>query len=114
RSAPGRDGVLAGVALGSGYVFQTWGLRFTTSARSAFITYLLVVFVPLLAAVVLRRRPHAATLVGVAVAVVGLLLLTGGGGGGLGKGELLTVGCAVAFAVHILILAEVAHRHDAV
>jgi drug/metabolite transporter (DMT)-like permease len=109
-----RDGVVAGIALGAGYIFQTAGLQYTTSSTSAFITYLLVVFVPLIAAVVLRRRPHGLTLVGVAVAVVGLALLTGGGSGRLGKGEILTLGCAVSFAAHIIVLAEVARRHDVV
>ena len=72
-ASPGevRDGVLAGVALVVGYVLQTVGLQYTGSATSAFITYLLVVFVPVLAFVVLRRRPHPVTLVGIAVAVVG-------------------------------------------
>src|SRR5262245_5595293 len=43
-----RDGALAGVALVTGYLLQTIGLQYTGSATSAFITYLLVVFVPLL------------------------------------------------------------------
>ena len=53
---------------------------------------------------------------GVALAVGGLLALTAGAGGGdglgLGKGELLSVACAVAFAVHIVILGAVAPKHD--
>jgi drug/metabolite transporter (DMT)-like permease len=121
RRRPGRphelrDGATAGAALLLGYVLQTIGLQYTSSATSAFITYLLVVFVPLLAFVLLGRRPHPVTLAGIAVAVVGLVLLTdpGGGGeaGGFGKGELLTLGCAVAFAAHVVILGETAHRHD--
>jgi len=111
-----RDGVVAGSALLVGYVLQTIGLQYTSSATSAFITYLLVVFVPLLGFVLLGRRPHPVTLVGVAVAVVGLVLLTDPGGGaatgGFGKGEVLTLGCAIAFAGHVVILGETAHRHD--
>jgi drug/metabolite transporter (DMT)-like permease len=77
---------------------------------------MLVVFVPVLALVLLRRRPHPVTLAGIAVAVVGLVLLTdpGGEGTGFGRGELLTLGCAVAFAAHVVILGETAHRHDPV
>lgn len=111
-----RDGVLAGIALVVGYVLQTVGLQYTGSATSAFITYLLVVFVPVLAFVILRRRPHPVTLVGIAVAVAGLVLLTDPGGSGdsagFGWGELLTLGCAVAFAAHVVILGATAHRHD--
>jgi drug/metabolite transporter (DMT)-like permease len=115
-STPGelRDGVIAGAALLSGYVFQTIGLQYTDSATSAFITYLLVVFVPLIGFVVLRRRPHPATLAGIAVAVAGLVLLTdpGGAGAGFGRGELLTLGCALGFACHVVALGATAHRHD--
>ena len=111
-----RDGATAGAALLLGYVLQTTGLQYTSSATSAFITYLLVVFVPVLAFVLLGRKPHPVTLAGIAVAVVGLVLLTDPGGGGanagFGKGELLTLGCAVAFAGHVVILGETAHRHD--
>jgi len=99
-----RWGVAAGAALGAGYVLQTTGLQYTTSSVSAFLTYLLVVFVPLLSAVLLRRPPGRSTLVGVALALLGLWLLTEGAGIGLGRGEALTVGCALAFAVHILVL----------
>jgi drug/metabolite transporter (DMT)-like permease len=109
-----RDGAAAGLALGCGYVLQTTGLQYTTPSVSAFITYLLVVFVPIISAVVLRRRPHPLTVCGVAIAVVGLALLTGGAGQGFGRGEWLTLGCAVAFAAHVVILARVAPRHDVV
>jgi drug/metabolite transporter (DMT)-like permease len=109
-----RHGVAAGVALTAGYVLQTIGLQHTSPATSAFLTYLLVVLVPLLAFVALGRRPHPSTLGGVVLAVAGLVLLTGGagGGGGFGRGEILTIGGAVAFAAHILILGETAGRHD--
>ena len=114
-ASPGelRDGVWGGLALLAGYLFQTVGLQYTDSATSAFITYLLVVVVPVLGFLVHRRRPQAATLAGVALAVVGLVLLTDpGDGSGFGKGEGLTVGCAVAFAVHVLVVDATARRHD--
>ena len=107
-------GASAAVALAAGYVFQTTGLQYTTSSVSAFLTYLLVVFVPLLSAVVLRRPPRPATAAGVALAIGGLWLLTEGAGIGLGRGEVLSILCALAFAVHILVLSEVANRHDVV
>ena len=122
RPAPGfgRAVVVLGALLSAGYVFQTLGLEDTTSSVSAFITYLLVVLVPVLSAVVLREPPTPVAVVGVALAVVGLLLLTAGAGGGgslaagLGRGELLTLGCALAFAAHIVALAADAPRFDVV
>lgn len=109
-----RHGLAAGAALLVGYVVQTVGLQYTSPSTSAFITYLLVVFVPLLSLVVLRRRPHPLTLVGLLLAVGGLVLLTGGADASFGRGEVLTLLCAVAFAAHIVILGETAGRHDAI
>ena len=107
-----RAGALCGLALGSGYIFQTAGLRFTTTSVSAFITYLLVVLVPLLSALVLRQPPSPSAAAGVVLATAGLFLLTGGAGG-FGRGEALTLGCALAFAVHILLLSRLAPRYNA-
>jgi len=106
-----RAGLVAGVALLGGYVFQTVGLQYTTSSISAFVTYLLVVLVPLMSAVILRHIPSMLTLAGVILATGGLYLLTGKGFA-LGKGELLTLGCALVFAIHILVLNNVAPRFD--
>ena len=121
RPAPGLAGAAArlGGLLVLGYVLQTVGLEHTTSSVSAFITYLLVVFVPILSSLVLRAPPGGVAVASVALAVVGLLLLTAGAsgegfGGGLGRGELLTLGCAVAFAGHIVVLADTAPRFDIV
>jgi drug/metabolite transporter (DMT)-like permease len=107
----GRAGLLAGLVLLGGYVFQTIGLQYTTSSVSAFVTYLLVVLVPLLSALILRHVPSVPTILGVVMATGGLFLLTGKGLA-LGKGEALTLGCALCFALHILVLNHAAPRFD--
>lgn len=107
-----RDGAAVGLALLAGYVFQTIGLQYVTASESAFITYLLVAFVPLLSAVKLRRPPAPATVVGVVLACTGLWFLTGAKPS-LGRGELLTIGCAVGFAFHVVLLADRSPRHAA-
>jgi drug/metabolite transporter (DMT)-like permease len=104
-----RAGAICGAALFIGYGFQTVGLQYTSSSVSAFITYLLVVLVPVLAAVTVRRVPTRPTIAGVVLATAGLFFLTGHGVG-LGRGEVLTLGCALAFAVHIVLLSEMAPR----
>jgi drug/metabolite transporter (DMT)-like permease len=108
-----RDGIAAGALFLGGYIFQTAGIQYTTSSSSAFITYLLVVFVPLINALVIRRLPSPVTVVGVAIAVIGLVLLSGGATG-FGKGEWLTLGCAICFAAHLLVLDRVTLRNDPV
>jgi drug/metabolite transporter (DMT)-like permease len=106
-----RAGVLCGLALLAGYVLQTVGLQYTTASISAFVTYLLVVMVPVIAVVALRRPPTPPTIVGVVLGTVGLFLLTGKGLA-LGRGELLTLGCAFSFAVHVILLAQFAPHFD--
>jgi drug/metabolite transporter (DMT)-like permease len=109
-----RDGVAAGALLLTGYVFQTVGLQYTSPTTSAFITYMLVVFVPIIAFIALREPPHPIVLLGVGIAIVGLVLLTGGAGANsFGRGEACTMITAVAFAGHIVLLSRVARRHDA-
>lgn len=116
-----RAGAALGVALFAGYAFQTVGLQFTTPARAAFITGISVVLVPLLSAFGLRRAVVRGVWAGVALAAVGLALLSLGPdllrGGPLlsaatALGDLIVFGCAVAFAVQIVLVGEFAPRHD--
>lgn len=108
-----RHGVLAGLALLVSFLLQTLGLRYTTASGSAFITYLLVVLVPVISSALTRRAPSVATVVGIALALPGLLLLSGGPSG-FGLGEWLTLGSAAGFAVHIVLLGRTARQHDPV
>lgn len=110
---PGRRaGGVLGLALGAGYLLQTLGLQSTPAAVSGFLTGLFVVLTPLGAAVLLRRPPGATSWAAVALATAGLALLSLRGWS-VGGGELLTVGCAAAFALHIVGLGRWASSYDA-
>ena len=108
---------LAGLLLALGYELQTTGLTHTTPSKSAFLTGLVVVFVPLLSTLPGLRapqtpRPHAAAFFGALIAFTGIVLLTSEPHAGLALlsgmhlGEWLTLGCALAFALHLLTLAR--------
>ncbi|MCW2585723.1 MAG: Threonine/homoserine efflux transporter RhtA [Frankiales bacterium] len=107
-----RAGFLVGLALGAGYLLQTLGLQHTSAAVSGFITGMFVVLTPLGAAVLLRRPPGRAAWLAVGLATVGLGLLSLHGFA-VGAGELLTLGCAAAFALHIVGLGQWAKSYDA-
>ena len=116
------SGSIVGLFLAAGYQFQTAGLALTTPAKSAFITGLVVVFVPLFTIVPALRPansppPRWTAAVGALLAFSGLLLLTTPAGTTLqnlftsiGLGDLLTLACAIAFAGHLLALAHTSHR----
>jgi drug/metabolite transporter (DMT)-like permease len=102
-------GMVAGLALFAGYGFQTVGLQYTTASNAGFITGLSVVLTPLFAALLLRQPPGRWPVVGALVAAAGLALLS------LQRlevhhGDALVLGCAVAFAAHILLLGRYAPR----
>ncbi len=104
-------GALAGVFLFFGYATQTIGLRFTSAPKSAFITGLTSVMVPLVAALVYRSRPQVSEVVGILVATVGLGLMTlQNVSGAINPGDLLTMACAVGFASHIVVLGHFSER----
>ena len=97
-----RAGLVLGVLFWGGFVFQTMGIVHTTPSRSAFITALSIPLVPLVAWAAVRQRPHLAIVLGILCASAGVYLLTDPGTGGPNKGDLLTLGCAVFFAGHIV------------
>jgi drug/metabolite transporter (DMT)-like permease len=104
-------GILVGVFLFSGYVLQTVGLRYTSPSKSAFITGLCVVMVPVFSAVVARRLPNASEALGVATATVGMALLTLRGVSlRMEFGDALTLGGAAAFSIHIMLLGRLASK----
>jgi drug/metabolite transporter (DMT)-like permease len=109
-----RDGLIAGSWLFAGYALQTVGLAHTSASNSGLITGLYVVLTPLVAAVVARRFPGLLISIGALLAFGGLALLTLNDGLRLQYGDLLTVGCALSYAAHIVYLSRVATRHRVV
>jgi drug/metabolite transporter (DMT)-like permease len=116
-------GALVGLCLALGYQFQTTGLARTTASKSAFITGLVVVLVPLFSAIpALRppaaRAPHWNAFLGAAIAFAGILLLTAPATGAsilpdlasINVGDALTFGCAIGFAFHCIALSHISPR----
>jgi drug/metabolite transporter (DMT)-like permease len=116
------SGLVVGIFLAAGYQLQTAGLARTTASKSAFITGLVVVFVPLLSTIPAIRpatahAPRWSSGLGALLAFAGLLLLTTPAGTtwanlftSIGIGDLLTLLCSIAFAAHLLALAHTSTR----
>lgn len=113
-------GAVAGLALATGYQFQTAGLRLTTPSKSAFITGMSVIFVPLLVAIP-RLRPagsHAPrwnAFLGALLAFLGIVFITAPPHGSysfasINTGDVLTLFCAMAYALHVVALAHFSPR----
>jgi len=99
-----RRGVLLGFLYGVAQFLQTYGLAHTTPALSGFLTGMYVVLTPILGAVLVRTAITRSVAVAVLLAAGGLAVLSVHSGGGFGLGELLTLGSALVYAVHIVAL----------
>ena len=107
---------LLGALLWAGYSFQTKGLVYTTPSKSAFVTGVSTVLVPVFLALFWRGTVNRWTVLGVAMAMAGLYLLTVPAGEGFGlaavnRGDLLTLGCAVVFGFQIIVVGKVMLHH---
>lgn len=112
-------GSIIGVTLFAGMAFQVAGLTYTEASRSAFITALSVVFVPIVSAMLLRKRPDKASVLGVFLAFTGMFFLTGGigtfangAGFNFNKGDLLTFFCALSFSAYIILVDKFTNEVD--
>ncbi|MBX7220398.1 MAG: DMT family transporter [Blastocatellia bacterium] len=97
-------GIGLGILLGIGFLTQTVGLAWTTASKSAFITGLSVPLVPLFGSLLGWTRLHRGNLIGTGTALVGFFLLCypTGGFSDINSGDVVSLACTVAFALHIL------------
>jgi drug/metabolite transporter (DMT)-like permease len=110
-------GSIVGIFLFLGYALQTAGLRLTTPSKSAFLTGASTVLVPLMLVLFWRTRVHRWRVVGILLAFCGLFFMTvPAGREGLADfarvnfGDVLTIGCAFAFAFQIILLGRATQR----
>jgi drug/metabolite transporter (DMT)-like permease len=98
-------GIFAGVLLGSGYIFQTFGLTNTTVSNTGFITGLYLVFTPLISLIILRRHVIRIQWFAVLLAFIGLFLISYNGVS-IGRGETLVLISAILYGAHFVALGE--------
>src|ERR1700676_3372642 len=100
-----RAGLLAGLCLFTGYVLQTFGLKYTSASKTGFLTGLYIPLVPLFSGLIYKKIPKLWELCGVAAAFAGMALMTIQTDLlDINKGDLLVAGCAVVYAFHIILL----------
>lgn len=98
-------GIIAGILLGSGYIFQTYGLTKTTVSNTGFITGLYLVFTPLISLLILKRHVLKIQWLAVLIATIGLFLISYNGVT-IGVGEILVLISAIIYGAHFVALGE--------
>jgi drug/metabolite transporter (DMT)-like permease len=98
-----KQGVLAGILLGGGFIFQTFGLANTTVSNTGFITGMYLVFTPLISLIILKRK--VLLVQWFAIAMIGLVLISYNGIS-IGTGEILVLISAFIYGAHFVALGE--------
>jgi drug/metabolite transporter (DMT)-like permease len=116
------SGILLGFFMFMGFILQTVGLKYTTATKSGFITGTLVVMIPFLQTFIEKRPPTKGAIVGTVLVFIGIVFLTTGGsnlfvflnqlGSNFNIGDLLTLFCAVFFALYVVYLDIITNKYD--
>ena len=107
-------GLLCGLCLFMATNLQQIGLKYTDAGKAGFITTFYIILVPVLG-IFLRKRTGAVTWLAVAIALGGLwCLCMKPGQFSVGTGDLLVLGCALFFAVQILVVDRFVQEADGV
>lgn len=109
-----KHGLIAGFLLFLGYYFQTVGLEYTTAAASGIITGAYVVLLPIISFVYLKTRVSRVDLAASLFAFAGLALMSVGALNNLGTqmGDMLTLLCALAYALQIAYVSKYSRDLD--
>ena len=96
-------GSACGLLLGTASLLQQVGMLTASPGKAGFLTALYIVIVPVLG-IFLGRRPGLKVWAGVVLALLGAYLLSVKGSAGIAAGDLLVIGSAVVFSLHILVI----------
>ena len=107
-------GIVCGVFLCIATNLQQIGLQYSTVGKSGFVTAMYIVLVPILG-IFLHKGIDIRKVISVVLAVCGLYLLCMTGGNfSIGKGDIFTILCALAFSLQILSVDHFAPKVDCV
>ena len=107
-------GAACGAALAIATAFQQAGIATSGPGKAAFITAMYVVLVPIVSALIFRRRTRLHLWIAVGISLVGLGLLTLGEDLSLAVGDILLLICAACFCGQILLVDHFLPGSDAV
>lgn len=101
-----RNGIVLGVLLFLGYMIQTYGLRFTTPSKNAFLTAIYCVVVPFLNWGISKKKPDGYNITAAFLCFAGVALVALQKDFSVGFGDMLTIICGFFYAAHIVMSAK--------
>lgn len=109
-----RGSVVLGICLALAYIIQTFGLKYTTPGKNAFLTATYCVLVPFLAWWIYRRRPDRFNIIAAFLCISGIGLVSlNGSFGSVNIGDILTLICGLFYALQIIVMEQYVDDGDA-
>lgn len=100
-----KTGVILGIFYGVAYIFQTFGVVYTTPGKNAFLTGIYCVLVPFCSWALGQGRPKSQSLIAAGIALVGMGLVVLDNGFPLNLGDMLTLVCSLFYALEMAVVA---------
>ncbi len=97
-----KGGILMGVALFLAYVFQTYGLYYTTPGKNAFLTATYCVLVPFLYWITDKKRPDKFDIIAAFLCIIGVGFVSLENDFTINIGDGLTLCCGLFYGIHII------------
>jgi len=105
--------LVAGFVLFLGSALQQLGVVYTTAGNAGFITSLYVVLVPIVLFGIWHEKAHWVSIIAVVLAGVGAFFLSTGGRSEVRAGDLIELGSALFWTLHVVILGKYASKFEA-
>lgn len=106
-------GSIVGITLFFGYLTQTIGLEYTTPSMSGLITGLYVILTPILSIFFLKRKMVKTEIILATTAFLGVALMSLSSSSGELIGNILTLFCAISYALQIVLTEKYLKDGDA-
>lgn len=106
------SGMKMGIAMFFEFFLFTVALQFTAASKSSFIIASYIIILPIVYLIIRRKKPARSDVLASVICMVGICLLLANGLDSFNKGDLLSAGCALSYAVHIVYSSKFSKQYD--
>ena len=111
-----RDLLFSGMKMGTAMFFEfflfTVALQYTSASKSSFIIASYIIILPIVYLIIRRKKPTGSDVLASVICMAGICLLLANGLDSFNKGDLLSAGCALSYAVHIVYSSKFSKQYD--
>ena len=98
-------GLAMGLSLTFAYIFQTYGLYYTTPGKNAFLTASYTILVPFMMWIISRKKPTVINLIAALICMTGIGLISlSDGFGNINIGDILTLISGIFYGLQIIFI----------